>query len=182
MAYCRLDWHVVVDILDRRPDLRMTPGDNGVGCRCMPGSIELMFEAEASSQLVVGVATALDDAAVLDDAGVIDALGSAARAENAACGRRLMWMGELYARRAPADDVERVNWAIDGHANAVAEVSAALNISRGRAAGQLQFAIALRVRLPQGRGGVRRRGDRFSDDGRGYLSCNPFGLGLTYGH
>jgi hypothetical protein len=85
----------------------------------------------------------------LDDAGVVDAMGSAARAENAACGRRLMWMGELYARRAPEDDVERVNWAIDGHANVVAEVSAALNISRGRAAGQLQFAIALRERLPK---------------------------------
>jgi hypothetical protein len=55
----------------------------------------------------------------------------------------------LYARRAPEDDVERINWAVDGHANAVAEISAALNISRGRAAGQLRYAIDLRERLPK---------------------------------
>src|SRR5215813_5204853 len=85
----------------------------------------------------------------LDDAGVVDAIGSAAREENAACGRRLMAIGELYARRAPEDDVEHINWAIDGHANVVAEVSAALNISRGRAAGQLRYAIDLRERLPK---------------------------------
>ena len=71
------------------------------------------------------------------------------REENAACGRRLAWMGELYARRAPEDDVDRINWAIDGHANVVAEISASLNISRGRAARQLQWAIALRERLPK---------------------------------
>jgi hypothetical protein len=81
--------------------------------------------------------------------GVIDALGLSSVEENAACGRRLAWMGELYARRAPEDDVERTCWAIDGHANVVAEISAALNISRGRASGQLQFAIALRERLPK---------------------------------
>ncbi len=87
--------------------------------------------------------------ATVDDAAVIDGLGSSAREENAACGRRMAAMGELYARRAPEDDVERSCWAIDGHANVVAEISAALNISRGRAAGQLQFAIALRERLPR---------------------------------
>jgi hypothetical protein len=56
----------------------------------------------------------------LDDAGVVDAMASASREENAATGRRLMAMGELYARRAPEDDVEKINWAIDGHANVVA--------------------------------------------------------------
>ena len=86
---------------------------------------------------------------LLDDAAVIDRLGALSREENAACGRRLAWMGELYARRAPEDDVERINWAIDGHANVVAEISAAVNISRGRASGQLQFAVALRERLPK---------------------------------
>lgn len=79
----------------------------------------------------------------------MDALGASSRVENAACGRRLVWMGELYARRAPDDDVEKLNWAVDGHANVVAEISAALNISRGRASGQLQWAIALRERLPK---------------------------------
>ena len=64
-----------------------------------------------------------DDADRLEDAAVIDALGSSAREENAACARRLAWMGELYARRAPEDDSERTCWAIDGHANVVAEVS-----------------------------------------------------------
>jgi Domain of unknown function (DUF222) len=86
---------------------------------------------------------------LLEDAGVVDAMGSAACEENAACGRRLMAIGELYARRAPEDDVDRINWAIDGHANVVAEIAAALNISRGRAAGQLRYAIDLRERLPQ---------------------------------
>jgi hypothetical protein len=86
---------------------------------------------------------------LLADAGVVDAMGSAACAENAACGRRLMAIGELYARRAPEDDVDRINWAVDGHVNVVAEISAALNISRGRAAGQLHYAIDLRERLPK---------------------------------
>jgi hypothetical protein len=83
------------------------------------------------------------------DPAVVEAIGSSARDENAACGRKFMWMGELYARRAPEDDVKRINWAIDGHANVVAEISAALNISRGRAAGQLRYAIDLRERLPK---------------------------------
>jgi Domain of unknown function (DUF222) len=104
--------------------------------------IECMFESASSPQMAA-------DAVSLDDAGVIDALTSSSREENAACGRRLAWMGELYARRAPEDDVDRINWAIDGHANVVAEISAALNISRGRASGQLQYAIALRERLPK---------------------------------
>ena len=79
----------------------------------------------------------------------MDAIGSAACEENAACGRRLMAIAELYARRAPEEDVERINWAIDGHANVVAEISAAPNISPGRAAGQLRYAIDLRERLPK---------------------------------
>ena len=93
-------------------------------------------------------------------------------------------MGELYARRAPEDDVERTCWAIDGHANVVAEISAALNISRGRAAGQLQFAIALRERLPRvaevfARGAIDfrmmaalvNRSDNVTDPGAGPVGC-----------
>jgi hypothetical protein len=68
----------------------------------------------------------------LDDAGVVASMGVAAREENAACARRLEAMGELYARRAPEDDVERTDWAIDGHENIVAEISAELHISRVR--------------------------------------------------
>ena len=85
----------------------------------------------------------------VEDAGVVAAIGVAAVEENAACARRLEAMGELYARRAPEDDVERINWAIDGHSSLVAEVSAELGISRGRAHGQLQYAIDLREKLPQ---------------------------------
>jgi hypothetical protein len=85
----------------------------------------------------------------LDDAGVVDAIADAARAQNAMCARELAAIGELYARRAPAEDADRFNWAVDGHENVVAEVAAALGISRGRAAGRLRYAIALRERLPR---------------------------------
>jgi len=85
----------------------------------------------------------------VDDAGVVDAIAVAARDQNALCARELAAVGELYARRAPEDDVDRVNWAIDGHENVVAEVGAALGISRGRARGRLRYAVALRERLPR---------------------------------
>ncbi|OBC02982.1 HNH endonuclease signature motif containing protein [Mycobacterium sp. 852002-40037_SCH5390672] len=85
----------------------------------------------------------------VDDAGVVDLITVAARAQNAQCARELAAIGELYVRRAPADDAERFNWIVDGHENVVAEVAAALGISRGRAAGRLRYAIALRERLPR---------------------------------
>ncbi|MCV7236454.1 HNH endonuclease signature motif containing protein [Mycobacterium branderi] len=100
-----------------------------------------MFDIDASAQLSTCFANA-------DDAGVVDAITSAARAQSAMCGRELAAIGELYARRAPEDDVDRESWAIDGHENVVAEVAAALGISRGRARGRLRYAIALRERLP----------------------------------
>ncbi len=83
------------------------------------------------------------------DAGVVDAMTDAARAQNAECARELAAIGELYARRAPEDDADRFNWVVDGHENVVAEVAAALRISRGRARGRLRYAIALRERLPR---------------------------------
>lgn len=85
----------------------------------------------------------------VDDAGVVDVITDAACRQNAMCGRQMAAIGELYARRAPEDDVDRENWAIDGHENVVAEVAAALGISRGRARGRLRYAIALRERLPR---------------------------------
>jgi hypothetical protein len=57
----------------------------------------------------------------LDDAGAVDAITTAARGQNAMYARELAAIGELYARRAPADDAERFNWAVDGHENVVAE-------------------------------------------------------------
>jgi hypothetical protein len=101
-----------------------------------------MFDLDTSSQATaafVGV----------DDVGVVDAITAAARRQNAMCARELAAIGELYARRAPEDDVDRQNWAVDGHENVVAEVGAALSISRGRARGRLRYAIALRERLPR---------------------------------
>src|ERR1700739_5120180 len=83
------------------------------------------------------------------DAGVGASIGGGAVEESAAGARRLAAMGELYARRAPADDTERTCWAIDGHENVVAEISAELHISPGRARGQLRYAIHLREKLPQ---------------------------------
>ena len=101
-----------------------------------------MFESGASSQAAAAFAG-------VGDAAVVDAFAAAAREQNARCGRELAAIGELYARRAPEDDCERENWAIDGHENVVAEVGAALGISRGRARGRLRYAIALRERLPR---------------------------------
>ena len=85
----------------------------------------------------------------VDDVAVVTAIARAGRAQNALCARELVAIGELYARRAPSDDVERQNWVIDGHENVVAEVAAALRISRGRARGRLRYAIVLRERLPR---------------------------------
>jgi Domain of unknown function (DUF222) len=85
----------------------------------------------------------------MDDAAVVDAITDAARVQSAMCARELAAIGELYARRAPADDADRFSWAVDGHENVVAEAAAALGISRGRAAGRLRYAIALRERLPR---------------------------------
>jgi hypothetical protein len=101
-----------------------------------------MFDGLASPQ--VGAAS-VD----VVDAGVVAAITVAARDQNAMCARELAAIGELYARRAPEDDVDRLNWAIDGHENVVAEVAAALGVSRGRARARLRYAIALRERLPR---------------------------------
>ncbi len=80
---------------------------------------------------------------------MVDVITDAARAQNVACAREMSAVGELYARRAPEDDAERFSWAVDGHENVVAEVAAALRISRGRARARLRHAIALRERLPR---------------------------------
>src|ERR1700739_5102432 len=98
-----------------------------------------------------GLASPRVGAAFVDvvDAGVGAAITVAARDQNAMCARELAAIGELYARRAPEDDVDRLNWAIDGHENVVAEVAAALGGSRGRARGRLRYAIAVRVSRPR---------------------------------
>ena len=81
------------------------------------------------------------------DTALIDAMGVAARAESAATARRLAAVGELYARRA-VEWAERELWCADPFEAVAAEVSAAQNISRGRAATQIRYARELRDRLP----------------------------------
>lgn len=85
-----------------------------------------------------------------DDAGaeLIDAMSAAARAESAAIAARLRVIGQLDARR-EAELAETIFWTTDPFEAVAAEVSAALNISRGRAGTQIRRARALRDRLPQ---------------------------------
>lgn len=82
------------------------------------------------------------------DADLIDGMGAACRAESAAAAHRLKTVGELYARRA-VEWADRKLWCIDPFEAVAAEVSAAQNISRGRAGTQIRYAIELRERLPK---------------------------------
>ncbi|ORA23591.1 DUF222 domain-containing protein, partial [Mycobacterium aquaticum] len=83
----------------------------------------------------------------LADADLIDGLSDAGRAEAAAIARRLALIGELDARR-ERDLAETIFWRTDPFEEVAAEVSAALAISRARAGGQIQYARALRDKLP----------------------------------
>ncbi|WP_343599548.1 hypothetical protein [Mycobacterium sp.] len=91
-------------------------------------SIEHAFKTEASPQLEA-------HSADLDDVGFVDAITAEARRQNAMCARELAAIGELYASRAPEDDTDRINWAIDGHDDVVAEVRAALGDQSGSGPG-----------------------------------------------
>ena len=82
------------------------------------------------------------------DAALIDAMGDAVRDESAAIARRLAAVGELYARRA-VEWADRELWCTDPFEAVAAEVSAAQNISRGRAGTQIRYARELRERLPK---------------------------------
>jgi hypothetical protein len=82
------------------------------------------------------------------DAALIDAMGEATREESAAIARRFALIGELDARRAE-QLAERNWWRTDPYEEVTAEISAAQNISRGRASGQVHYARVLRDRLPQ---------------------------------
>ncbi len=82
-------------------------------------------------------------------AAAVDAITLATRQENAAGARRLGAIGDLWALRAPDDDIEKRYWAIDGYTGLVVEVAAALGISRKRAQAQVDRAVTLRTRLPK---------------------------------
>lgn len=82
------------------------------------------------------------------DAHLIEAMAEASRTEAAAAARRLAAVGELYARRA-SEWADRKLWCVDPFEAVAAEVSAAQNISRGRAGTQIRYAQVLRERLPR---------------------------------
>jgi len=79
---------------------------------------------------------------------VVERLRGAARAENRAAGQRLAVIGELdllWLRRFG----ERETWGTDSHDAITAEIAAALGITRGLADSYLDYARAMRVRLPR---------------------------------
>ena len=84
----------------------------------------------------------------LTDAALIDGIGDASRQESAAVARQYALIGELDARRAE-QLAERNWWRTDPYEEVTAEISAAQNISRGRASTQVHCARILRDRLPQ---------------------------------
>jgi Domain of unknown function (DUF222) len=82
------------------------------------------------------------------DSALIDAIGEASRQESSAVARQYALIGELDARRC-AEFAERTLWRADPYEAVTAEISAAQNISRGRASNQVHCARILRDRLPQ---------------------------------
>jgi hypothetical protein len=79
---------------------------------------------------------------------VMGRLREAARAENRAAGQRLVVIGELdllWLRQFG----ERESWGTDTHDAITAELAAALGITRGLADSYLDYARAMRLRLPK---------------------------------
>ncbi|WP_082974294.1 HNH endonuclease signature motif containing protein [Mycobacterium sp. E740] len=86
----------------------------------------------------------------VDEAGLVATIEEAARAEASAGALRTAAIGELMSRRGVGDnDDPRALWVCDPWASAAAEVAAAMNISHGRACGQMRIAETLRDRLPK---------------------------------
>src|SRR5690242_7325646 len=87
------------------------------------------------------------DTRLASDGAVVDSIVDFARAENQDAARRLVWIAELVARRCADDD--HALWACDAWDATVAEVSAALGLTSGRASGEMMMATSLRHRLPR---------------------------------
>lgn len=84
----------------------------------------------------------------LPDWDLVALMGEATRDESTAIAMRLGAVAELYVRRESA--LEDCDWYVADNCSAVAaEVSAVQNISHTRAVSQVQFACALRHRLPR---------------------------------
>jgi len=88
---------------------------------------------------------------LLDDAALVEAIADSARAENAACARRLAAIAELYERhQIPVENGQgRELWRIDPWEAVAAEVAAAQGITSASAGAQMHNAICLRERLPK---------------------------------
>lgn len=85
----------------------------------------------------------------LDEAGLVATIEEATREEAAAGARRLAAVGELVSRRVgAADDESWALWVCDEWDSVAAEVAAAMNVSHGKASGQMRIAETLRDRLP----------------------------------
>ncbi|WP_326544984.1 DUF222 domain-containing protein [Mycolicibacterium sp. ND9-15] len=85
----------------------------------------------------------------VDEAGLVATIEEATRAEVCAGALRTAAIGELMSRRGVGDDDHpRALWVCDPWASAAAEVAAAMNISHGRACGQMRIAETLRDHLP----------------------------------
>jgi hypothetical protein len=83
----------------------------------------------------------------VSDAELIDVMGEATRDESTAIAQRLAAVAELFVRR--SGELADLEWCVaDGCDAVAAEISAAQKISHARAVGQVQFACALRHRLP----------------------------------
>ena len=80
---------------------------------------------------------------------LVDAAQGWARAENAACARKLAVMAEIFARRSELPAGERELWWIDPDAAVAAELAAALDVTRGLALAQTYRGVTLRDRLPR---------------------------------
>ena len=83
----------------------------------------------------------------LSAAALVDALTGWAAVESAAAARRLAVLAEFTTRRLAEELLP--DGAVDDYEAAAIEVGAALNISTGMAAGQMDLAMTLRTRLPR---------------------------------
>ncbi|MEB3020271.1 HNH endonuclease signature motif containing protein [[Mycobacterium] crassicus] len=83
-----------------------------------------------------------------DESALIAAIGGWAQAEAVAAAHRLAAIAELVGRKL-YDDPTHSKWACDGWDSVAAQVSAACDISHGKASGQMYLASALRERLPK---------------------------------
>ena len=83
----------------------------------------------------------------VSDWDLIEVMGEATRYESTAVAQRLLAVAELYERREAL--VAELQWCVaDGCDAVAAEIAAVQNISHARAVGQVQFACALKHRLP----------------------------------